>query len=646
MIYFFSKPCPYIKIDFFVVLVTICLSVTSAFSQELSSTNKKALDAYAKGVSANQERNLEKAFSEFEEAIERDKIFAEAYFQLGKLYEQTRQFSQSIQNYEKAYNSKEQSFVKIPAAQQVGQLLFKKGDYQKALFYLEQAFPTLAPNIQKRYKLLIENCKFSVEGIKNPLIIKPLELPKSVNAFYSQYFPVLTADRETLVFTGLDNDSKDENIFISRLKENTWTSPETISDKINSPQNEGTASISADGRMLVFTSCNNKKGIGSCDLFISYKSGEIWTSPVNLGPNINTGEWESQPSLSADGRTLYFVSDRRGGFGRRDIYVSKIDSTGKWAKSQNLGNIINTYEDDLSPFIHANGKTLFFSSEGHVGFGGADLYFSENQKDSWTKPENLGYPINTHESQVALFITADGKKGYYSLENDVVEKYRRSKLVEIDLPESLQAKFKRTSYLKGIIFDAKTKQKIQADIELIALKNNELQGKLTSDVQTGEFASVLTSGGAYAVFVSKAGYFFKSLNFDFSQKDGNDKTLEIGLEPIQKNTKEVLNNIFFETAKWDLKPESKTELDKLVVLLKTNPNLPIEISGHTDDVGKDTDNLILSQKRAKSVVEYLAKNGVNTLKISTEGYGKSKPISPNDSEENRKLNRRIEVKFN
>jgi outer membrane protein OmpA-like peptidoglycan-associated protein len=646
MIYFFSKSCLFLKIHSFLVLITICLSVTYVFSQELSSTNKKALDAYAKGVTANQERNLEKAFSEFEEAIERDKIFAEAYFQLGKLYEQTRQFSQSIQNYEKAYNAKEKSSVKISAAQQVGQLLFKKGDYQKALFYLEQAFPTLSPNIQKRYKLLIENCKFSVEAVKNPLIIKPLELPKTVNTFYSQYFPALTADRETLVFTGLDNDSKDENIYLSRLKDNTWTSPETISDKINSSQNEGTASISADGRMLVFTSCNNKKGIGSCDLFISYKNGETWTSPVNLGPNVNTGEWESQPSLSADGRTLYFVSDRRGGLGKRDIYVSKIDSTGKWTKSQNLGNIINTYEDDLSPFIHANGKTLFFSSEGHVGFGGADLYFSENQKDSWTKPENLGYPINTHESQVALFITSDGKKGYYSLENDVAEKYRRSKLVEIDLPESLQAKFKRTSYLKGIVFDAKTKQKIQADIELIALKNNELQGKLSSDIQTGEFASVLTSGGEYAVFVSKAGYFFKSLNFDFSQKEGNDKTLEIALEPIQKNTKEVLNNIFFETAKWDLKPESKTELDKLVTLLKTNPNLPIEISGHTDDIGKDADNLILSQKRAKSVVEYLAKNGVNILKISTEGYGKSKPVSPNNSEENRKLNRRIEVKFN
>ena len=609
----------------------------------LSSTNKKAIDAYEKGMDALKSRNLEMAFSEFEEAIERDKLFAEPYFQLGKLYEQNRQFGNAILNYEKAVNAQEKTSVTEIASQQVGQLYLKKGEYQKALVFLEKGLPAVVPNKQSRYKARIESCKFAIETARKPLIINPLELPKTVNKFQSQYFPVLTADRETLIFTG--NQDSEENLYVSTKKDSVWSAPISISDKINTQENEGTATISADGRTLVFTSCGGKKGFGSCDLFISYKQGENWTSPQNLGSNINSNEWESQPSLSADGRTLYFVSDRKGSLGKRDIWVSKIDSTNAWGKAVNLGTTINTLEDDLSPFIHANGKTLFYASEGLVGMGGLDLYFSENQNGKWTKPENLGFPLNTHEDQVALFITADGKKAYYSLERDQEDKYRRAKIVEIDVPESLQAKFKATSFLKGTVYDAQTKQKLQADIELIALKNNELVGKINSDSQTGTYTSVLPSGGEYAVFVSKKGYFFKSLNFDFSDKIGRDKVLDIPLEPIKQNAKEILNNIFFDTAKWDLKPESTVELDKLVALLKTNPDVPIEISGHTDDVGKDADNMILSQKRAKSVVNYLVEKGVNAAKIKSEGYGKTRPYLPNTSDENRKLNRRIEVKF-
>jgi outer membrane protein OmpA-like peptidoglycan-associated protein len=609
----------------------------------LSSNNKKAVDAYEKGMKALQDRNLEMAFSEFEEAIERDKLFAEPYFQLGKLYEQSRQFGNAILNYEKSINAHEKTSVTEIASQQVGQLYLKKGDYQKALIYLEKGISAVVPSKLNRYKARIEGCKFAIRATESPLVINPLELPKTVNRFQSQYFPVLTADRETLIFTG--NQDSEENLYVSTKKDSVWSSPISISDKINTPENEGTATISADGRTLVFTSCGGRKGFGSCDLFISYKQGENWTSPQNLGSNINSNEWESQPSLSADGRTLYFVSDRKGSLGKRDIWVSKIDSTNSWGKAYNLGNVINTIEDDLSPFIHANGKTLFYSSEGLVGMGGLDLYFSENQNGKWTKSENLGFPLNTHEDQVALFITADGKKAYYSLERDQDDKYRRAKIVEIDVPESLQAKFKATSFLKGTVYDAQTKQKLQADIELILLKNNELVGKINSDSQTGTYTSVLPSGGEYAVFVSKKGYFFKSLNFDFSDKIGRDKVLDIPLEPIKQNAKEILNNIFFDTAKWDLKPESTVELDKLVTLLKANPDVPIEISGHTDDVGKDADNVILSQKRAKSVLNYLVEKGINSAKIKSEGYGKSRPYLPNTSDENRKLNRRIEVKF-
>lgn len=625
---------------FFVLFV--CTSHSKA-QNTLSSTNKKALDAYQKGLKALQERNIEMAFNEFEEAIEKDNLFAEPYFHLAKLYEQSRQFGNAILNYEKAVNAQEKSSVTEIASQQVGQLYLKKGDYQKALVYLEKGLPAVAVSNQKRYLARLESCKFAIKSLENPLKIAPVELPKTVNRFDSQYFPVLSADRETLIFTGQQD--KDENLYQSVFKDSTWSVPVSISDKINTLENEGTASISADGRTLVFTSCGGRRGFGSCDLFITYKEGNDWLAPQNLGTNINSGEWESQPSLSADGRTLYFVSDRRGSIGKRDIWISQLDSSNTWTKAINLGNTINTVEDDLSPFIHANGKTLFFSSEGHVGMGGLDLFFAENQQGKWSTPENLGFPLNTHEDQVALFISSDSKKAYYSLERSQDDKIRRAKIVEITLPESLQRKFKPTFFLKGVVTDAQTKQKLSANIELVSLKEKEKIGLFTADNQTGIYTFVLTAGNEYAIFVNKKGYFFKSINVDLSQQIGIDKILNISLEPIQKNAKEILNNIFFDTGKWELQPASMIELDKLTLLLNENKGLPIEVSGHTDDVGKDAENLILSQKRAKSVRDYLVQKGINPAMVKSEGYGKTKPLLPNTSAENRKLNRRIEIKF-
>lgn len=620
----------------------VCTSHSKA-QNTLSSTNKKALEAYQKGLKALQERNIEMAFNEFEEAIEKDNLFAEPYFHLAKLYEQSRQFGNAILNYEKAVNAQEKSSVTEIASQQVGQLYLKKGDYPKALVYLEKGLPAVAVSNQKRYLARLENCKFALKSLENPLKIIPVELSKTVNRFDSQYFPVLSADRETLIFTGQQD--KDENLYQSVFKDSTWSVPVSISDKINTLENEGTASISADGRTLVFTSCGGRRGFGSCDLFITYKEGNDWSAPQNLGTNINSGEWESQPSLSADGGTLYFVSDRRGSIGKRDIWVSQLDSTNTWTKAINLGNTINTVEDDLSPFIHANGKTLFFSSEGHVGMGGLDLFFAENQQGKWSTPENLGFPLNTHEDQVALYISSDSKKAYYSLERSQDDKIRRAKIVEITLPESLQAKFKPTFFLKGVVTDAQTKQKLSANIELVSLKDKEKIGLFTADNQTGIYTFVLTAGNEYAIFVNKKGYFFKSINVDLSQQIGTDKILNISLEPIQKNAKEILNNIFFDTGKWELQPASMIELDKLTLLLNENKGLPIEVSGHTDDVGKDAENLILSQKRAKSVRDYLVQKGINPAMVKSEGYGKTKPLLPNTSAENRKLNRRIEIKF-
>jgi outer membrane protein OmpA-like peptidoglycan-associated protein len=470
-----------------------------------------------------------------------------------------------------------------------------------------------------------------------------------VNQFAMQYFPVLTADEEELIFTRRMGfaDEFDEDLVITHKNENgRWTSPQSISKNINSMFNEGTCTISADGRKIIFTSCIGRQGYGSCDLFESRKLGGEWSTPENLGINVNSAEWESQPSLSADGRTLYFVSDRRGGMGRRDIWVSTLDGNGKWTRSKNVGKPVNTVYDELSPFIHVNNKTLFFASNGLTGFGGYDLYYAE--KDSvlkWSEPVNVGAPINNHEDQFSLFITADGKKGYYSHEEMKVGGNSRSKIIEIAIPEENRVKF-RSNYVKGTVTDRETHRPLKATIELINIEKNETESLMESDSVTGDYLIVLTQGAEYALYVNKTDYLFKSLNFNYSEvKDFKPILLNIELDKVKDGSIAVLENIFFDTDKYDLKEKSLGELQKLTRFLGDNPKLKVEISGHTDNVGSLSYNKQLSEKRASSVNAYLVKHGIAANRLVVKGYGPDHPIGDNTTDEGRRQNRRIEFKL-
>ncbi len=636
-----------VKYSFILILIILIKTPLNA-QKDYSISDKKAINLFEKGIEAFSNNNREGALSFYERALSREPNFAEAYFRIGQIYDLSGRKDLAFANYEKSIKISPE----LPATYIVYHILgisaFDKGDYTKAINLLDK-FNTLSPksySLVKKSKRIIANASFAIEAMKHPLKITPTSLGKGVNVFHSQYFPSLTADKEMLIFTGYNRNNQDENLYVSYWRNKAWTYPTSISPQINSSENEGTAAISADGRTLVFTACNTQNGLGSCDLFVSYKQGDSWPKAINLGENINTREWESQPSLSADGSILYFVSDRRGGVGKRDIYVSKKDSEGNWSVAENLGNEINTAEDEISPFIHPNGISLFFASDGYPGLGGMDLFFSEKINKKWSYPENFGYPINTTRDQVSLFITADNKRGYYSLEQNQDEASRNSLLYQFEIPPALAKRIKKANVVKGIVTDSKSKKKLGADIEVYNLKNNNLESKVHSDDQTGEYMNVLTQGGSYGLFVNKPGYFFKSIAFDYSDEtDSTAKYMDIALEPLQKNSKEILNNIYFDSGKFALKTESTTELEKLLKLLKLNPTISIEISGHTDDVGKDAENMTLSKNRAKSVFDYLIINGVNPLRIKSIGYGETMPSVPNDSEGNRTKNRRIEIKI-
>lgn len=635
------------------ILIFVLLFVSgSAWAQmPLATKSKKAIELYTEADNFRVRGQFSQAIGLLNEAIKKDREFVEAYYRLGIIYMSLKDFPSAIKNFEKGLSLTNDIRKQKVFWYDLGESYFTAGDYDKAGETISKFLKAEVQNRAKidRARLLMNNIEFARDNQKKNSAYRLKALSDTVNAFVMQYFPVLTADQQQLIFTrrtgGGAND--DEDLVISRKNSRgRWGEPESLSKNINTKLNEGTCTISADGRKLIFTSCIGRQGYGSCDLFQSLRIGDEWTEPKNLGPLVNSAEWESQPSLSADGRTLYFVSDRRGGAGRRDIWVTTLNENGQWTRARNVGKPVNTQYDEISPFIHANNRVLYFASNGLIGFGGYDIFFSERDSSaSWANPKNLGSPVNNHEDQFSLFITADGKKGYYSHEEIKEGGYTSSRIYEMDIPEENQIRYK-SNYVKGIVRDKKTRQPLAATIELINLENNETESLVSSDSVSGAYLIVLTQGAEYALYVNRKAYLFRSLNFNYSAlKDYEPIVLDIDLEKAEEGTTAVLQNIFFDVDKYDLKEKSVTELQKILKFLKENPSFKVEISGHTDNVGADAYNLQLSQRRAQSVFNYLVENGIDARRLSPRGYGASKPLAPNTIEEGRQQNRRIEFKL-
>jgi outer membrane protein OmpA-like peptidoglycan-associated protein len=354
---------------------------------------------------------------------------------------------------------------------------------------------------------------------------------------------------------------------------------------------------------------------------------------------VNTDFWESSPSLSPDKRDLYFASSMAGGFGGRDIWVTHRLPTGKWSRPENLGEAVNTNGDESCPFMHADNETLYFNSNGHPGYGMTDLFFSKKVNDSsWTVAENLGYPINTIDDQGSLIVAADGKTAYYA--SDGTDTKGGLDLYSFQLREDIRPL--KTLWVKGKVFDKKTNAGLPSAVELTDVKTGNLISRLQTD-EDGNYLVTLPVGKDYAFNVNRKGYLFYSDNFSLIKNIDSVFTINIPLQPIEKGATIVLKNIFFETGKYELQAESKSELDKLVNLLHDNPNLKIQIDGHTDNVGQEKDNLLLSNNRSKSVVGYLLNKGINPLRLTYKGFGASKPVADNAIEKGRALNRRTEL---
>lgn len=492
--------------------------------------------------------------------------------------------------------------------------------------------------------------RFRHSAVQHPVPFVPRDLGPSINTTYHEYSPWLSLDETTLIFT---RNEGQEDFYISR-KDSVGFKPAQPMFDLNTASDEGTFSLSADGRMLVYTACNRKDLLGSCDLFYSVLFQGKWTASTNMGISVNSSAWESQPSLSADGNSMIFSSRRLGTHGGADLFYTYRDSTRAWVTPVNLGLSINTSGDEESPFLHPDGRTLYFRSNGWPGMGGHDVFISrkDDSTGQWGRPVNLGYPINTEGSEGGFMVSLNGETAYIATDINPLNGAKTNQLDIYSFTLYPEARPVPTSFIQGVVRDGNTQNTLPAHVKLVTLSNQKTLYQLSA-FSDGTFFLPVPSGSSYACMIDFPGYTFQTRHIDMQSETGSGRKyeLEILLYPIPekiqkpdqpKPDKIVLENVFFHLNSAVLTPESELEIQQLFTLLRERPELHIVISGHTDNSGDESINLPLSLARATAVADALRKKGIASGRITTEGKGSSAPIESNDSPEGRKKNRRTE----
>jgi outer membrane protein OmpA-like peptidoglycan-associated protein len=507
----------------------------------------------------------------------------------------------------------------------------------------------ISPEINEEINKRIAECNSGKELIKKPVEVVIKNLGGTVNSKFADYVPAVSADEQVLIFTSRRDNSTGgktdesgqyfEDIYISnKVNDSTWGAPVQLPNNINTATHDACVGLSPDGMELFIYKDEN-----SGDLYYSSLEGKTWSNPKSLGNNINSPSWEPSASTNATENLIFFTSNRKGGYGNRDIYVTKKQANGEFGPAVNLGPKINTEYDEDSPFIHADGKTLYFSSKGHKSMGGFDIFYCTINPETGevlTDPINMGYPINTADDEVFFVWTADGKRAYFSSERE--GGYGEKDLYVLSRKESDAA----LVVLKGKITACDTKAALGANITVSDLATQKVIGVYTSNSNTGRYTVILPAGKNYAIAVESNGYLFYSKNIDIPKLDKFKEIQDaICLEKIKVGKKIVLRNIFFDYNKSTLRPESEEELKRLLEILHDNKAIHIQIGGHTDSDGNDDYNLKLSDARAKSVVDYLIAKGIDQSRLTYKGFGETLPIAPNDTPENKQLNRRTEFQI-
>lgn len=600
----------------------------------------KAQARYEDAISLLKDGATKEAVPVLLDCINIDSNFLDAYLSLAGVMGELKQYQRSVQLYEKA-RSKDPVYFNVyhlPYSINLAGL----GRFEEALTAVN-SFLTIS-NLSERGIKSAEYRKstyqFAIQyAQQHPVTdyqFAPVNLGDSVNGPRSEYYPSVTVTDSLLVFTRRTGDQR-EDFMQSTIKNKRFGKAELIDGDINIEPLKGAITVSQDGEWLLFAGNLSGPGLGGYDIYLSQYTPQGWSEPQNLGTTVNTEFWESSPALSPDKRVLYFSSNRPGGYGGRDLYMSVRQLNGRWGQAVNMGPVVNSAGDELAPFIHADNQTLFYTSDGLPGYGNSDLFvLRKNEKGEWGAPENLGYPINTIENEGSLAVSADGLTAYYA--SDRSDSRGNLDLYSFQLRPNIRPN--RTLYVKGKVTDAKTKQGIPSTVELTDNNSNLVLMKVQTD-ELGDYLVTLPTGKDYTFTVNRKGYLFYSEVYALSRKDA-DSTYQkdIALNPVQLNASFVFNNILFATNSYALPANGLAELQQLLQILQDNPTLKIEISGHTDNTGNPKDNLTLSANRAKAIVEFLSAKGIDSSRLSYKGYGDTQPVADNNTESGRAKNRR------
>jgi outer membrane protein OmpA-like peptidoglycan-associated protein len=639
-----------------VLLAAICLLPAPISAQvNYTTKDKRAIKLYESGGDCMRQRKWACAEEDLKKAAAQDPAFIEPRIYLAEMYEEQDNPEGSMAAWDEVLAISPKYFA--PASLHQAELQFTAGKYDDAeknyRLYLSVDDD---PQRKARALLGIDKCVFAREAVQHPVPFQLKNLGPGVNTKYPEYYPCITADNMTLLYTRRVDEptspyGMQEDFFVSYYGDTAWGQGSPVPSVDTKTMNEGAGTLSPDGRFIVFTKCAllendygaGLKGLGSCDLFISRRIGERWTPPDNLGPPLNSRNWESQPSLGSDGKTLYFVRaiQAQDGLKSMDIMKSVLGDDGNFSKPEPLGKAINTPFQEESVQIHPDGRTLYFSSDGFPGMGGLDIYVSRlDDEGNWGTPQNLGYPINTSGDENSVLVGCDGKIAFFA--SDRKGGYGDLDLYSFELPEAARAT--PVSYVSGRVSDKSTGKSVEADVELYDLATGKLATAAYSDPKSGEFLVCLPVGHDYALNASAEGYLFFSENYSLAKSTVEKPfSLDVQLSPLSAGSVIALRNIFFNTASADLLPESNLELDKLLRLMKANPTLRIEVGGHTDNVGADAENQKLSDQRANAVMKYLTSYGIDATRVTAAGFGETKPMASNDTEEGRAQNRRTEI---
>lgn len=617
---------------YLMIVVLACFNFHPSFAQNNAQAAEKI---YHKAIESLDEKKLEECISLLKQSILKDTQYIDPVLTLFQVNLELKRFKDAIPLFEKAYQMNADKaypyFVKQASA------YTSLGDYNKAndllLKYIQlEKVNTL---LKEKANALLTICSYAIAHPYNDKIIIQ-HLGDSINSAVPEYFPYFSM-KDSILFFMRKLNMKREDFYTSNLTANGFSKATLLEDSINWADKKGSVSFSTDLQTLYFAADYPEQGYGRYDIYKSTKLGKIWSAPKNLGYQINTDFWDSAPSIAPDGNALYFSSNRPGGFGGIDIYVAYKNGNGVWEEAENLGEQINTAGDEQTPFMHADNKTLYFSSTGWPGYGGAD-FFVVRQKinGEWTPPLNLGFPINTFDNEGSIAVASNGIDAYFASDRSD----SRGGLDIYKATLSNETRANKKFFMKGIIKDANSKKTISASIHLFDPSNLSSFMKMEVD-STGQFMLALPYLDSIGISITSSFHerADKTITNAFFVED-NTTTQEFYLSTLKDKFTQTFTHVLFATDSDKLLPGFEKELNELTAYLLTEKQAVIIVEGHTDNTGDMDKNKLLSLNRAKTIAQYLIANQVSPHRISTLGYGDTKPISNNETVQGRQLNRR------